>query len=79
MATNIVGAGTAEKQIPKMVCAREAARTGILKECAIRTLIATGRLKVVQVGVRKYFNFWELVHLLENGDADMREAAHETA
>ena len=51
---------------PKMMTIRQTAATGILTESALRTLVKTGKIKVVYVGNRALINFQQLVKQLNS-------------
>ena len=52
--------------LPKMVSIREASKTGIMNENAIRTIVKQGRIPCLQVGKKVLINYNDLVDFLLN-------------
>ena len=51
---------------PRMLTIRQTAATGILSESALRSLVKSGKIKVVYVGNRALINFQQLVKQLNS-------------
>ena len=62
-----------EQRTPKLMTIRQAARTGILPEHALRALIKAGSISAVYVGKRAYINYDTLCRQLGKlGEADFQ-------
>ena len=55
---------------PKMLTIRQTAATGILTESALRTLVKSGKVRVVYVGNRALINYQQLVDQLNSPGED---------
>ena len=53
-------------RIPKMVTIREAAKTGILPENALRVLVRNGNIPAVYSGKKAFINYDNLCAYLQN-------------
>ncbi len=52
-------------QSPRMMTIREIAKTGLLPENALRTMVKDGRAPHIKVGTKALINYDRLVQLLE--------------
>jgi len=52
-------------EAPRMLTIRETARTGILPESALRTMVKDGRAPHIMVGCKALINYDKLVQMLE--------------
>lgn len=52
-------------QSPRMMTIREVAKTGLLPENALRTMVKDGRAPHIMVGNKALVNFTKLVQMLE--------------
>lgn len=52
--------------LPRMMTAREIAKTGVLAEHAVREMIKTGKAPHIMVGNKALVNFDKLLQLLED-------------
>ena len=53
-------------QSPRMMTIREIAKTGLLPENALRTMLKQGRVPHIMVGCKALINYDKLVQLLED-------------
>lgn len=52
-------------QPPRMLTIREVAKTGLLPENALRTMVKEGRAPHIKVGAKALINYDKLVQMLE--------------
>ncbi len=52
--------------MPKMMTVRQIAATGLLPECAIRSLLKQGKLPAVYSGKKAFINFDTMCEMLAN-------------
>lgn len=61
------------KKPPKMLTIRETARTGILPEYALRTLVKQGKIPGIQVGTKFLINYDRLCDWLNNNGEELKK------
>lgn len=54
-----------KKRVPRMMTIREIAKTGLLPENALRTMVKDGRAPHIMVGNKAMINYDKLVEMLE--------------
>lgn len=60
-------------KIPKMVTIREAAKTGILPENALRVMVRNGEIPAVYSGKKAFINYNNLCSYLQNLGLERRD------
>ena len=62
-----------EKMIskPEMLTTRQAAKTGILPERALRRLVAENKIPVIRSGRTTYINYTRLCEMLNSGQGEV--------
>lgn len=58
---------------PKMLTIKETARTGILPEYALRTLVKQGKIPGIQVGTKFLINYDRLCDWLNNNGEELKK------
>ena len=54
-----------KKRVPRMMTIREIAKTGLLPENALRTMVKDGRAPHIMVGNKAMINYDKLIEILE--------------
>ena len=54
-----------KKRVPRMMTIREIAKTGLLPENALRTMVKDGRAPHIMVGNKAMINYDKLIEMLE--------------
>lgn len=67
-----------ERKAPKMLTINETAKTGILSEWALRSLVKQGKIPGIYVGNRFLINYDRLCDWLNNSCGQTREKENET-
>ena len=65
-----MNANITEQTKPKMLTIRETAKTGILPEYALRTLVKQGKIPGIQVGTKFLVNYDRLCDWLNNSGGE---------
>lgn len=64
------------REKPRMMTVREVARTGLLSENALRSMLKAGKLPAIYVGNRALINYDKLCEELGRLEADLSSGEH---
>jgi len=64
------------REKPRMMTVREVARTGLLSEHALRSMLKAGKLPAIYVGNRALINYDKLCEELGRLEADLSSGEH---